>query len=179
MMRIPNVLRRVNEAGITLHLSGSEILLGGNVENLEDDLRENIELLRTNGYLWDWCGAKAIDEEAIAFAEALGVESVLVETHDQAILAAKELSRDAADGRVIGSISRPRSSPNLRRPANQSRSTRTAHFRRGKGEAAKGASPNPGAIRTWPRSSCCSSTPGAAGALSSAVTPLPSSCGRG
>ena len=102
MMRIPDVLRRVNEAGVTLHLSGAEILLGGNVENLEDDLRENIELLRTNGYLWDWCGAKAIDEEAIAFAEALGVESVLVETHDQAILAAKELSRDAADGRVIG-----------------------------------------------------------------------------
>ena len=37
-----DITTNCNEAGVTLHLSGAEILLGGTVENLEDDLRANI-----------------------------------------------------------------------------------------------------------------------------------------
>jgi DNA polymerase I-like protein with 3'-5' exonuclease and polymerase domains len=99
MTHIPDVLRRANEAGVTLSVSGAEVLIGGNVDVLADGLWENLELLRTNGFLWDWCGAAAIDREAITFAEALGVEAVLAETETQAIAAAKEITSDAT---VIG-----------------------------------------------------------------------------
>jgi DNA polymerase I len=102
MTRVPDVLRRANEAGVTLHVSGAEMTIGGNVGELSDDLREELDRLQTSGFLWDWCGAAVIDREAVAFANSLGVEVVLVETDAQAISAVEELSSDAADGRTIG-----------------------------------------------------------------------------
>jgi len=53
-MRIPEVLRRASAAGVTLRISGAEILIEGDVD---DDLGH----LRDSGFLWDWSGAAAAD----------------------------------------------------------------------------------------------------------------------
>jgi DNA polymerase I len=95
MSGIRDTLLRASAAGVTLHISGAEILIGGNAD-------EDLARLLASGFLWDWCGAAAIDKEACDFADALGVEVVLVESRDQAIAAAKEIALDATDGRIIG-----------------------------------------------------------------------------
>jgi hypothetical protein len=101
-MRIPDALRLASEAGVTFRISGAEILADGPFENLEEGVRTGLERMRSSGYLWDWSGAAGADREACDFADALGVEAVLIESRDAAISAVKELCADDPFAQPMG-----------------------------------------------------------------------------
>ena len=82
-MKIKQVMKAVRSASVELRISGDDIVVDGS-GRLSDDVRAELEQLRSSGLLWSWCGADDADEEAIAFAEKLGIDPVLIETEQQA-----------------------------------------------------------------------------------------------
>ena len=97
MMSIKKLMRAAKAASVELRISGADILVDG-IERLSEKDGDALERLLPSRFLWSWCGADDADEEAIEFAEKLGVDPVLIETEEQAEVAIRELS--AGDGYV-------------------------------------------------------------------------------
>jgi len=91
-MSIKKLMLAVKAASVELRISGDDVIADG-IDRLADDAKAEFEEFRRSGLLWSWCGAEDADEEAIAFAEKLGVEAVLLETKKQAEDAIHELER--------------------------------------------------------------------------------------
>ena len=97
-MNIKKLMRTVRAASVELQVSGDDIVANGG-DRLPDEIKDELERLRRSRFLWSWCGADDADQEAIAFADKLGVESVLVETEKEAADAIRELEeREACIG---------------------------------------------------------------------------------
>src|SRR5262249_55889561 len=90
-MSAKKLMRAVRASEIELRISGADILIDG-LDRLPCDLQEGLERLRKSGFLWSWCGADDADQEAIDFADKLGVGPVLIESEGQAQDAIRALS---------------------------------------------------------------------------------------
>jgi DNA polymerase I-like protein with 3'-5' exonuclease and polymerase domains len=88
-------LREAHALGIEFRIRGAEIEITG-IERLPDKLRAALD----PDLLWEYLGAAEDDEEAIAFLEDLGVESVLVTEVPEFSRALEEL--DAQQSPFIG-----------------------------------------------------------------------------
>ena len=95
-MKIKRVMSAVRKAAVEVRISGDDVTIEG-ADRLSDEVRAELEKIQRSGLLWSWCGGDA-DEEAIAFAERLEIEPVLVTTAEQAAAAIRELGN--SDGPV-------------------------------------------------------------------------------
>jgi DNA polymerase-1 len=89
-MNAKKLMRAVRAAEVELRISGADVLIDGS-NKLTPETQVELERLRRSGFLWSWCGADDDDQEAIDFADKLGVHAVLVEEEEQAQAAIRVL----------------------------------------------------------------------------------------